>query len=183
MLRAVQEDSSASGYAYKFIGHLFSGGAKCHLTGRARSAEVRFACGTSTRENVITSVKEFPTCNYVVTVSSPLLCKHHAFKPQPERVMPISCMPLEPEGGSDHSDAASDDDGTSDDDDSSSGDAVNGEASDDMESDEDVADADVHSEGSDDVQQEEEQVQQEEDEQQQQQQQEDEEEADWKDEL
>lgn len=27
------------------------------------------------------SVKEFPTCNYVVVVSTPFLCKHPAFLP------------------------------------------------------------------------------------------------------
>jgi hypothetical protein len=57
---------------------------------------VRFACGTSSRENVITAVKEFPACNYVLTVASPLLCKHPAFRPQPERVRAIACTLLEP---------------------------------------------------------------------------------------
>jgi protein OS-9 len=92
-----QEDASASGHAFKYLGHTFAGGATCHLTGAPRSAEVRFACGApSGRENVITAVKEFPACNYVLTVASPFLCKHPAFRPQPERVRAIACTALEP---------------------------------------------------------------------------------------
>jgi hypothetical protein len=32
-------------------------------------------------DNIIVSVKEFPTCNYVFTVATPFLCKHPEFKP------------------------------------------------------------------------------------------------------
>jgi len=34
-----------------------------------------------TKDNIIVSVREFPTCNYVILVSTPLLCQHPVFKP------------------------------------------------------------------------------------------------------
>jgi hypothetical protein len=42
-------------------------------------------CSTSRadkdRDNVILSVREFPSCHYILTVSTPLLCGHPAFRP------------------------------------------------------------------------------------------------------
>lgn len=45
-------------------------------------AQVRFTCMRDVSDNVIVSVKEFPTCNYVFTVATPFLCNHPEFKPQ-----------------------------------------------------------------------------------------------------
>lgn len=42
---------------------------------------MRYTCLRDVRENLIVSVREFPTCNYVVLVSTPLLCQHATFKP------------------------------------------------------------------------------------------------------
>lgn len=44
--------------------------------------QVRYTCLRDTKENLVASVREFPTCNYVALVSTPLLCKHPAFAPQ-----------------------------------------------------------------------------------------------------
>lgn len=44
--------------------------------------QVRFTCAADTKDNVILAVKEFPTCSYVFTVATPLLCAHPAFKPE-----------------------------------------------------------------------------------------------------
>jgi hypothetical protein len=78
---APQEDTSASGRPVKYVVHTFSQGAGCHLTQSPRTAEVRYTCLRDTKENLIVSVREFPTCNYVVLVTTPLLCQHAAFKP------------------------------------------------------------------------------------------------------
>lgn len=43
--------------------------------------QVRYTCARDVKENVVLSVREFPTCNYVVVVSTPFLCKHPAFTP------------------------------------------------------------------------------------------------------
>ena len=43
--------------------------------------QVRYTCARDVKENVVMSVREFPTCNYVVVVSTPFLCKHPSFMP------------------------------------------------------------------------------------------------------
>jgi hypothetical protein len=47
-----------------------------------RCDQVRYTCLRDSKENLIASVREFPTCNYVVLVSTPLLCQHPAFRPK-----------------------------------------------------------------------------------------------------
>lgn len=46
-----------------------------------RCAQVRFMCMRDAADNIITAVKEFPTCHYVLTVATPFLCKAPEFKP------------------------------------------------------------------------------------------------------
>lgn len=43
--------------------------------------QVRYTCSRDAKENVVLSVREFPSCNYVLVVSTPFLCKHPAFAP------------------------------------------------------------------------------------------------------
>jgi hypothetical protein len=43
--------------------------------------QVRYTCTRGSKDNVVLSVREFPTCNYVVVVSTPFLCKHPFFQP------------------------------------------------------------------------------------------------------
>lgn len=104
-----QEDASASGRPSRYVAHRYGGGAECALTGRPRTAEVRYACprgyggssgsgsgsggsggsggssAVSQRENVVVSVREFPSCHYVAVVATPLLCGHPAFVPPVRR--------------------------------------------------------------------------------------------------
>lgn len=86
-----QEDASVSATAIKYISHRFSEGGSCVMTGASRSAEVRFTCLRNAADNMIASVKEFPTCNYIITVSTPLLCKHPEFQLQ-VRKAPMLCF-------------------------------------------------------------------------------------------
>jgi hypothetical protein len=44
-------------------------------------SQVRYTCTRGSKDNVVLSVREFPTCNYVVVVSTPFLCKHPFFQP------------------------------------------------------------------------------------------------------
>ncbi|GFR42283.1 hypothetical protein Agub_g3181 [Astrephomene gubernaculifera] len=91
----VQSDSSSTPVPIRYVRHVLKGGARCELTGGPRSAEVRFTCLPGTSDNAIVSVKEFPTCNYVFVVSTPFLCKHPEFKPEPEKHLTIGCVPVE----------------------------------------------------------------------------------------
>lgn len=72
-----------------YVSHVYSGGANCHLTGQPRTAEVRYTCLRDTHQNMVLSVREFPTCNYVVVVATPFVCKHPQFTPP---VSFISCQ-------------------------------------------------------------------------------------------
>lgn len=98
-----KEDKSLSEITMKYVSHVMSDGDNCLLTGAKRSAEVRFTCwpqggversGSGSgglSDTVVLSVREFPTCNYVVVMSSPLLCKHPDFAPPPENTFLIDC--------------------------------------------------------------------------------------------
>ncbi|KAF6253222.1 hypothetical protein COO60DRAFT_1703903 [Scenedesmus sp. NREL 46B-D3] len=97
----ILEDLSSSGHPLKYVSHKFSGGASCVLTGRARTAEVRYTCTRGSQDNVVLSVREFPTCNYVLVVSTPFLCKHPSFEPPEEDIRVMSCVPLDAQSGSD----------------------------------------------------------------------------------
>lgn len=45
-------------------------------------------------DHVIASIKEPASCSYVVTVSTPRLCKHPDFRAEPSPVAAIRCIPL-----------------------------------------------------------------------------------------
>jgi len=51
-------------------------GSSCDLTGKLRTCEVRFYCEPNADVTVITSIKEPSSCNYIIRVDTPLLCKH-----------------------------------------------------------------------------------------------------------
>lgn len=78
--------------ALRYVAHRYSGGEVCELTGSPRSAEVRFTCGG--QDTLLTSVKEPASCSYVVTVTTPRLCKHPGFQQQPVPAALIQCHPL-----------------------------------------------------------------------------------------
>ncbi|KAG2429356.1 hypothetical protein HXX76_011122 [Chlamydomonas incerta] len=87
-------DASSMAVPIRYVSHLFSDGAKCVMTGAARTAEVRFTCLPDTTDNVLVSIKEFPTCNYVFVVTTPFLCKHPLFKPVADQNIAIKCEPI-----------------------------------------------------------------------------------------
>ncbi|KXZ45720.1 hypothetical protein GPECTOR_51g706 [Gonium pectorale] len=91
----LKADASSSPVPIRYVSHVFGDGADCVMTGGPRSAEVRFTCMPDTSENAIVSIREFPTCNYVMTVSTPFLCNHPDFKPPPENRIHTVCEPLE----------------------------------------------------------------------------------------
>uniref|UniRef100_A0A383VW83 MRH domain-containing protein n=1 Tax=Tetradesmus obliquus TaxID=3088 RepID=A0A383VW83_TETOB len=97
---SILEDLSSSGHPLKYVSHKFSGGASCVLTGQPRTAEVRYTCTRGSQDNVVLSVREFPTCNYVVVVSTPFLCKHPSFEPPEEDIRVVSCVPVDADADS-----------------------------------------------------------------------------------
>uniref|UniRef100_A0A7S3VMM3 MRH domain-containing protein n=1 Tax=Dunaliella tertiolecta TaxID=3047 RepID=A0A7S3VMM3_DUNTE len=99
----IKVDHTIASVPVKYVSHNFTGGDTCLLNGEPRTAEVRFTCMKDVKDSIIFSVNEFPTCNYVFVVATPFLCKHPEFKPQPEAVSSIVCVP-QTSSGEDHHD-------------------------------------------------------------------------------
>ena len=87
--------------------HVFANGTACDLTGEPRSTEVRFVCapeagaaqaGVAVSAHFIESVKEPVTCHYVLTLATPLLCAHDAFRVEEAPVAHIRCRATASEG-------------------------------------------------------------------------------------
>ena len=84
--------------------HVFANGTACDLTGEPRSTEVRFVCAPEaaatqggaavTPAHFIESVKEPVTCHYVLTLATPLLCAHSAFRVEEAPVAHIRCRAI-----------------------------------------------------------------------------------------
>ncbi|PRP82965.1 hypothetical protein PROFUN_09916 [Planoprotostelium fungivorum] len=64
-------------------------GTPCDITGLQRSTEVQYECSTNSA-NHISSIREPATCTYVVTISTPAICKHPQYKPKKDHVEVIS---------------------------------------------------------------------------------------------
>jgi hypothetical protein len=77
----------------RYVAQQYVGGEACELTGQPRHAEARFTCGTG-GDTLLASVKELASCSYVVTITTPRLCKHPAFQQQPEPAALIQCHPV-----------------------------------------------------------------------------------------
>jgi len=67
----------------KYYEEELGGGSECDITGEPRKCTVRFECNPSapsTEIARIASVEEVSSCNYLMTVRSPLVCQHPAFQ-------------------------------------------------------------------------------------------------------
>ncbi|KAI9203163.1 uncharacterized protein BJ171DRAFT_600312 [Polychytrium aggregatum] len=71
-------------------------GATCDITGRPRTAELRFKCGNTEH---IASVKEPSVCHYVVNIRTPRLCDQPVLQKPDQQVQSsrILCRALAPE--------------------------------------------------------------------------------------
>ncbi|GMH41783.1 hypothetical protein BSKO_09693 [Bryopsis sp. KO-2023] len=96
----VIQEEKVNGKVKRFISQHYFDGDVCEQTGSPREAEVRYYCEERSQINYtsLVAVTEGPTCHYVVTVNTPLLCKHPAFKLQdPTRVILCNSMDEEKE--------------------------------------------------------------------------------------
>ena len=92
-----------AGTPRSFHAHVFANGTACDLTGEPRSTEVRFVCAPEASAapapgaaHFIESVKEPVTCHYVLTLATPLLCTHAAFRVEEAPVAHIRCRAAAP---------------------------------------------------------------------------------------
>lgn len=91
---AIQVDTTDVSGGMRYVSQLYSGGDTCELTGEPRQAEVRFTCGVDGAGTRLASIQEPSSCRYIITISTPRLCKHAAFQEQPQAATPIRCHPL-----------------------------------------------------------------------------------------
>jgi len=83
----IKSDPEQSYYAYRY-----TDGTVCDLNGQKRSTEVRFFCSGEKSASALMDVKEPSSCNYVLAVNTPLICKHPSFKTKKETTMTIQCF-------------------------------------------------------------------------------------------
>eukprot|EP00891_Asterochloris_glomerata_P005197 jgi/Astpho2/5197/Aster-04777 len=96
----IKSGDSTGTRASRYISQMYTGGERCEIdgseAGRQRSTEVRFMCSEDAKES-ITAIMEPSTCNYLLTVTTPRLCKHPEFRIQAGPVGFIVCRAA-PEG-------------------------------------------------------------------------------------
>ncbi|AOW06275.1 protein OS-9 [Yarrowia lipolytica] len=80
-----------------FLAHRLRSGTHCPLTGANREIEVQFVCDKNVQHDHILWIKEKRTCNYVMQVGTPRLCKDMRFQPPPDESLPIMCYSVESE--------------------------------------------------------------------------------------
>lgn len=79
----------------RYLVQNLGGGTTCDLTGKPRRIEIQFHCEPTMPADRITLIKETSTCQYLMVVSTPLLCNDVAFQPPQEaRPYPITCTPV-----------------------------------------------------------------------------------------
>lgn len=70
------------------------GGGLCDLTGKPRTAEIRFVCDPELM-HAFEALSETSTCNYLVVVHTTYLCEHAAFKTESRVTKDIVCIASE----------------------------------------------------------------------------------------
>lgn len=63
------------------------------MTGKEREVEIRYYCANDKITTSIIDIKEPVTCNYIMSISTPLLCKYPKYKPKKQKVQEIYCFP------------------------------------------------------------------------------------------
>eukprot|EP01119_Soliformovum_irregulare_P005358 TRINITY_DN17126_c0_g1_i1.p1 TRINITY_DN17126_c0_g1~~TRINITY_DN17126_c0_g1_i1.p1 ORF type:complete len:312 (+),score=92.89 TRINITY_DN17126_c0_g1_i1:61-996(+) len=95
-----QDDFSLGRYGGK-VGTIHDGyyaeeyvqGTVCDITGKPRTTQVRYICSADRMSTSLSEIIEPSSCNYVLTVGIPQLCKHSAFRPVDPTVQTITCIP------------------------------------------------------------------------------------------
>lgn len=86
----VKGDTPKETYASQW----YQDGTKCDVTNRPRKTEVRFYCDPAETQ-VIRTIKETSSCEYMMVVASQYLCSHILFAPDLPKVREIACSPME----------------------------------------------------------------------------------------
>eukprot|EP00884_Botryococcus_braunii_P001004 jgi/Botrbrau1/10904/Bobra.0025s0077.1 len=74
-----------------YVSQMYDNGEVCDLTDIPRSTEVRYVC--SEEGDRLSAIREPSTCHYVITLSTPRLCPHPAFRRAEPPQISILCRP------------------------------------------------------------------------------------------
>jgi len=74
-----------------FVSLYYEEGTQCDLTQGSRSIEIRIQCSPE-QFSVISDIKEVSTCQYILSVDTPLLCYHPKYKPKKAHTELITCL-------------------------------------------------------------------------------------------
>lgn len=77
-----------------YVSQVYTDGTVCDLNNKPRQIESRIYCGIADKAHQIKNVVESSTCEYIITIQTPLLCSHPQFKPEVAKVHEIVCHPL-----------------------------------------------------------------------------------------
>jgi hypothetical protein len=70
----------------------YEAGSTCDLTGKPRTCEIRIYCQQNSDVSMFTSIKEPSSCNYVVRIDTPHLCKHPKYTSKETDTEKILCF-------------------------------------------------------------------------------------------
>uniref|UniRef100_A0A6B2L9W3 MRH domain-containing protein n=1 Tax=Arcella intermedia TaxID=1963864 RepID=A0A6B2L9W3_9EUKA len=72
----LKTDASKGVAGEDFYYEKFSKGTVCDLTAQPRTCEIRYYCSPEAEVSSLSSIKEPSSCNYIIRIDTPLLCKH-----------------------------------------------------------------------------------------------------------
>nr|XP_024385692.1 protein OS-9 homolog isoform X3 [Physcomitrium patens]PNR62838.1 hypothetical protein PHYPA_001262 [Physcomitrium patens] len=87
---SLRKDLRSESAAQRYHAHVYTNGTICDLTNQPRETEVRFVC-SETGRMLINSIKEAPTCKYILVFHTPMLCKHPTFQEERQPWVVIDC--------------------------------------------------------------------------------------------
>ena len=94
MDQSLPSSNAAAAGQRKYHSQFYKNGTECDLTGHFRMSEVRFECDPSAGHDVIVSIEEPLSCEYVLTVATSRICEVEQLRPTPtEKPREIKCSP------------------------------------------------------------------------------------------
>eukprot|EP01120_Amphizonella_sp_Union-15-10_P015557 TRINITY_DN8035_c0_g1_i2.p1 TRINITY_DN8035_c0_g1~~TRINITY_DN8035_c0_g1_i2.p1 ORF type:complete len:443 (-),score=55.10 TRINITY_DN8035_c0_g1_i2:96-1361(-) len=79
-----------------YVSVAYTHGTVCDITQQPRTTEIRFQCSGSATSLAIVDITEVSTCQYVIYIEVPQLCRHPKFKPKNVHQETIQCYNLFP---------------------------------------------------------------------------------------
>jgi protein OS-9 len=79
----------------EYYSETYTGGTPCDVRELRRQSEIRFRCSEGD-VSLIVDLKEPSTCQYLIDIETPLLCKHPKYRKKIDVAFPIRCVEFVP---------------------------------------------------------------------------------------